>query len=317
MKMVKIVFMGTPDFSVPILNRLLTDGYKVIGVVTQPDRPVGRKKTMTPPPVKIAAERHGIPVFQPEKLRDEASLQAILNLQPDLVITAAYGQILPKKLLDAPTYGCINVHASLLPELRGGAPIHYALIQGKEKTGITIMYMAEKLDAGDILAQTVVSIDERDTVGTLHDKLSDAGADLLSDTLPKLLNGEITPIKQNDHEATFAPNIKHEQEKIDWHKTGEEIYNQIRGLNPWPVAYTTLDGKPIKIWWGEKQALPKTERPGTIVAVEKDGFIVATGNSTAIKITELQPAGKKRMPAAQFLLGKPDLERSILGVEDE
>ncbi|MCM3053574.1 methionyl-tRNA formyltransferase [Caldifermentibacillus hisashii] len=315
--MVKVVFMGTPDFSVPILNRLLTDGYEVIGVVTQPDRPVGRKKTMTPPPVKIAAEQHGIPVFQPEKLRDEASLQAILNLNPDLVITAAYGQILPKKLLDAPTYGCINVHASLLPELRGGAPIHYAIIQGKEKTGITIMYMAEKLDAGDILAQTVVPIAERDTVGTLHNKLSEAGADLLSDTLPKLLNGEITPIKQDDREATFAPNIKHEQEKIDWHKTGEEIYNHIRGLNPWPVAYTTLDGKPIKIWWGEKQPLPKIEQPGTIVAVEKDGFIVATGNSTAIKITELQPAGKKRMPAAQFLLGKPDLERSILGVEDE
>lgn len=309
--------MGTPDFSVPILNRLLTDGYEVIGVVTQPDRPVGRKKTMTPPPVKIAAEQHGIPVFQPEKLRDEASLQAILNLNPDLVITAAYGQILPKKLLDAPTYGCINVHASLLPELRGGAPIHYAIIQGKEKTGITIMYMAEKLDAGDILAQTVVPIAERDTVGTLHDKLSEAGADLLSDTLPKLLNGEITPIKQDDREATFAPNIKHEQEKIDWHKTGEEIYNHIRGLNPWPVAYTTLDGKPIKIWWGEKQPHPNIEQPGTIVAVEKDGFIVATGNSTAIKITELQPAGKKRMPAAQFLLGKPDLERSILGVEDE
>lgn len=309
--------MGTPDFSVPILNRLLTDGYEVIGVVTQPDRPVGRKKTMTPPPVKIAAEQHGIPVFQPEKLRDEASLQAILNLNPDLVITAAYGQILPKKLLDAPTYGCINVHASLLPELRGGAPIHYAIIQGKEKTGITIMYMAEKLDAGDILAQTVVPIAERDTVGTLHDKLSEAGADLLSDTLPKLLNGEITPIKQDDREATFAPNIKHEQEKIDWHKTGEEIYNHIRGLNPWPVAYTTLDGKPIKIWWGEKQPHPNIEQPGTIVAVEKDGFIVATGNSTAIKITELQPAGKKRMPAAQFLLGKPDLERRILGVEDE
>lgn len=309
--------MGTPDFSVPILNRLLTDGYEVIGVVTQPDRPVGRKKTMTPPPVKIAAEQHGIPVFQPEKLRDEASLQAILNLYPDLVITAAYGQILPKKLLDAPTYGCINVHASLLPELRGGAPIHYAIIQGKEKTGITIMYMAEKLDAGDILAQTVVPIAERDTVGTLHDKLSEAGADLLSDTLPKLLNGEITPIKQDDREATFAPNIKHEQEKIDWHKTGEEIYNHIRGLNPWPVAYTTLDGKPIKIWWGEKQPHPNIEQPGTIVAVEKDGFIVATGNSTAIKITELQPAGKKRMPAAQFLLGKPDLERRILGVEDE
>lgn len=315
--MTRIVFMGTPDFSVPILKQLLMENYNVVGVVTQPDRPVGRKRIITPPPVKIEALKHNIPVFQPEKLRDESSLQEILQLQPDLIITAAYGQILPKKLLDVPKFGCINVHASLLPELRGGAPIHYAIIQGKDKTGITIMYMAEKLDAGDILTQTVVSIDERDTVGTLHDKLSAAGAKLLSETLPKLLKGEIIPIKQNDEEATFASNIKHEQEKIDWNKSGEEIYNQIRGLNPWPVAFTMLEGKTVKIWWGEKVPLSVKDIPGKIVSIEKDGFVVATGNTTAIKITELQPAGKKRMTAEQFLRGNHQLQGKVLGVKND
>mgnify|MGYP001156486666 FL=1 len=189
-KDLKIVFMGTPDFAVPVLKQLISDGYEVVAVVTQPDRPVGRKKILTPPPVKVAAEQHGIPVLQPEKLRDSEELEQIIKLEPDLIVTAAYGQILPKKLLDAPKYGCINVHASLLPELRGGAPIHYAILQGKEKTGVTIMYMVEKLDAGDILTQVEVPISETDTVGTLHDKLSEAGAKLLSETLPKLLRGE-------------------------------------------------------------------------------------------------------------------------------
>jgi methionyl-tRNA formyltransferase len=301
--MVRIVFMGTPDFSVPVLRQIIEDGYEVVGVVTQPDRPVGRKKVMTPPPVKIEAEKHGIPVLQPLKIREQAEYEKVLSLQPDLIVTAAFGQILPKEILEAPKYGCINVHASLLPELRGGAPIHYSIIQGKEKTGITIMYMVEKLDAGDILAQVEVPITERETVGTLHDKLSEAGAKLLSDTLPLLLEGKLTPIQQDDEKATFAYNIKREQEKIDWTKTGEEIYNHIRGLHPWPVAYTTLNGQVVKVWWGEKVPVPVEHEPGTIVALEEDGFIVATGNKTAIKITDLQPAGKKRMTGAQFLRG--------------
>lgn len=312
--MTKIIFMGTPDFSVPILQQIIKDGYDVIGVVTQPDRPVGRKRIITPPPIKVEAEKHGIPIFQPEKLKNKNSVQEILNLNPDLIVTAAYGQILPKELLDAPKYGCINVHASLLPELRGGAPIHYAIIEGKKQTGITIMYMVEKLDAGDILTQTVVSIDEQDTVGTLHDKLSVAGAKLLSNTLPRLFKGEISPVKQNDEEATFASNIKHDQEKIDWNNRGEDIYNQIRGLNPWPVAHTTLEGKTLKIWWGEKIFDHRTnDNPGTIIAIEKDGFIVCTGDTTVIKITELQPAGKKRMFAEQFLQGNHDLLGKRLG----
>lgn len=301
--MTKIVFMGTPDFSVPVLQQIIKDGYEVIGVVTQPDRPVGRKKVLTPPPVKVEAEKQGIPVFQPERIRQPEELKMILNLNPDLVVTAAFGQILPKELLEAPKYGCINVHASFLPELRGGAPIHYSILQGKEKTGITIMYMAEKLDAGDILTQVEVLISETDTVGTLHDKLSQAGSKLLAETLPKLLKGELVPIKQKDDEATFAANIKREQEKIDWKKTGEEIYNHIRGLNPWPVAYSTLDGKVIKIWWSEKVKNTTDEVPGTIIRLENDGLIVSTGNDTAIKILELQPSGKKRMTAEHFLRG--------------
>jgi methionyl-tRNA formyltransferase len=301
--MTKIVFMGTPDFSVPVLKQIIGDGYEVIGVVTQPDRPVGRKKVLTPPPVKVEAEKQGIPVYQPEKIRQPEELEKVLALKPDLVVTAAFGQILPKELLDAPKFGCINVHASLLPELRGGAPIHYSILQGKEKTGITIMYMAEKLDAGDILTQVEVPITETDTVGTLHDKLSEAGSNLLSETLPKLLNGELNPIRQNEEEATFAYNIKREQEKIDWSKTGEEIYNHIRGLNPWPVAYTTFDGKVVKIWNSEKVKSAERKEPGTIIRLEEDGIVVAAGNETAIKITELQPSGKKKMPAEQFLRG--------------
>lgn len=301
--MTKIVFMGTPDFSVPVLRRLIDDGYNVIAAVTQPDRPVGRKRVLTPPPVKAEALKHDIPVYQPEKIRQQEELDKILALEPDLIVTAAFGQILPKQLLEAPKYGCINVHASLLPELRGGAPIHYAIIQGKEKTGISIMYMVEKLDAGDILTQIEVPVTETDTVGTLHDKMSTAGADLLSETIPKLLKGELTPVPQNDEEATFAWNIKREQEKIDWTKPGDQIYNHIRGMNPWPVAYTTLNDTVMKVWGSEKVALSGAHEPGTIVKLEEDGFIVAAGDGSGIKITELQPAGKKKMDAKQFLLG--------------
>jgi methionyl-tRNA formyltransferase len=301
--MTKIVFMGTPDFSVPVLQKLIHDGYEVIAVVTQPDRPVGRKKVLTPPPVKVEAVKQGIPVFQPEKIRQKDELEKILSLNPDLVVTAAFGQILPKELLEAPKFGCINVHASLLPALRGGAPIHYAIINGHQKTGITIMYMAEKLDAGDILTQVEVPIEENDNVGTLHDKLSKAGAKLLSETVPQLLNGELTPIKQNDEEATFAWNIKREQEKIDWSKAGAEIYNHIRGMNPWPVAYSTLNGSVLKIWKTEKLTVSVVAEPGTIISIEDDGFVVASGDKTGIKVTELQPAGKKRMDAGQYLRG--------------
>lgn len=300
--MTKIVFMGTPDFSVPVLQSLLNAEYEVIAVVTQPDRPVGRKRVMTPPPVKAEAMKQGIPVYQPEKIRNQEDLDEILALNPDLIVTAAFGQILPNELLEAPKHGCINVHASLLPELRGGAPIHYSIIQGKKKTGVTIMYMVEKLDAGDMISQVEVEIEDKDHVGTLHDKLSAAGSKLLIDTLPDLLSGKLTPKKQDDSKATFARNIKREQEKIDWTKSGEEIYNHIRGMHPWPVAYTTMDGTVMKIWWGEKVNSPAST-PGKIIALHKDGFVVSTGNGTAIKITDMQPSGKKRMSAVDYLRG--------------
>lgn len=301
--MTRIVFMGTPDFSVPILKRIIADGFEVVGVVTQPDRPVGRKKVLTPPPVKVEALKHDIPIFQPEKIREQSEVEKILALKPDLIVTAAFGQILPKDLLEAPPHKCINVHASLLPELRGGAPIHYAIMQGKKKTGVTIMYMVEKLDAGDILTSVEVPIAEEDNVGTLFEKLSIAGAKLLSDTLPQLLSGKLTPTPQDESAATFASNIKREQERIDWTKTGEEIYNHIRGLNPWPVAFTTMDGQTLKVWRAEKVHGSAIEAPGTIVKIDDDGLTISTGNETAIKIVELQPAGKTKMTGEQFVRG--------------
>jgi len=301
--MTKIVFMGTPDFSVPVLRRIIEDGYEVVGVVTQPDRPVGRKRVLTPPPVKVEALKHNIPVLQPEKIRLKEETDQVLALNPDLIVTAAFGQILPKEILESPKFGCINVHASLLPELRGGAPIHYSIIQGKSETGVTIMYMVEKLDAGDMLARVVVPIEEKDHVGSLHDKLSIAGADLLSETVPALLKGEITPEKQDESKVTFAWNIKREEERIDWSKSGEEIYNHVRGLHPWPVAYTTLNGEVLKVWWSEKVEGHQNLNPGEIIEVQNDGIVVATGNQTAIKITDLQPSGKKRMEAKQYING--------------
>jgi methionyl-tRNA formyltransferase len=300
--MTKIVFMGTPKFSVQVLDKLIEDGYDVLVAVTQPDRPVGRKKVMTPPPVKEAAMAHNLPVLQPEKLSKSDELQQIIDMKPDLVVTAAYGQLLPNELLDAPKYGCINVHASLLPELRGGAPIHYSLLQGKKETGITIMYMAEKLDAGDIISQSAIQIDEADHTGTLHDKLSKVGAELLSETIPTILSGTSSRTPQDEANATFAPNIRRTDEKIDWNRSGEELYNQVRGLHPWPVAYTMLDGAVVKVWKVEKVTGSSSE-PGVVTAIEEDGFIVSTGSNTALKIIELQPAGKNRMSARDYLRG--------------
>jgi methionyl-tRNA formyltransferase len=297
----RVIFMGTPDFAVPVLQQVIQDGYDVVAVVTQPDRPKGRKRVLSPPPVKVEALKHGIPVLQPEKIKNE--YDEVLEYKPDLIITAAFGQILPPVVLEAPKYGCINVHASLLPELRGGAPIHYSIIQGKKETGVTIMYMVKALDAGDMLSQVRVPITDRDHVGSLHDKLSVAGSQLLSETLPKLFNDEIKAEAQNHDNATYAYNIKREQEEIDWEKPNDEIYNHIRGLHPWPVASTKWQGKNMKIWWGEKANKTYDKTPGTVVEVEEDGFIVVCGNSEGIKVTDLQLAGKKRMNSQSFLRG--------------
>jgi methionyl-tRNA formyltransferase len=300
---VRIVFMGTPDFAVPCLQKLVEEKYEVVAVVTQPDRPKGRKKELAAPPVKEAALALGLPVLQPEKLKVDG-VQDILAYQPDLIVTAAFGQILPKELIDYPKYGCINVHASLLPAYRGGAPIHKSIIDGQKETGVTIMYMVEKLDAGDILSQVRVPIEENDNVGTMHDKLSQAGSKLLLETIPKLINGEIKPIPQDESLVTYAWNIKREDERLDWNKNARELFNQVRGLNPWPVAYTTLDGQVMKVW--EASVLTEegtgSKPPGTILAVAPEGIDVQTGQGV-LRLTRIQPAGKKAMAVADYVRG--------------
>lgn len=304
--MKRIIFMGTPDFAVPVLDALIEASYEVVLVVSQPDRPKGRKRELTAPPVKDAALKYNIPVFQPEKLANE--YETLLTYEADMIVTAAYGQLLPKALLEYPPFGCINVHASLLPELRGGAPIHYAILEGKTETGISIMYMAEKLDAGDIISQEKVTIGKTDHVGIMHDRLSEVGANLLIETLPNIFARTNKRIVQNEAKVSFAPNISREQEQINWNNPHDQVYNQIRGLHPWPVAYTVFAGSRMKIWWGEPtDEIFTGKKPGEIVAVEGEtAFIVACGNEKGVRIIEVQPAGKKRMAVSEFLRGNPE-----------
>lgn len=301
--MTSIVFMGTPAFSAPILRMLVEEGYQVVAVVTQPDRPVGRKKVLTAPPVKEEALKLGLPVIQPTKLKGSEELQQIIALNADLIVTAAFGQLLPKELLDAPALGCINVHASLLPAYRGGAPIHQAIIDGQDKTGVTIMYMEEKLDAGDIIAQSEIGIEHADDTGLLFDKLSKVGSDLLKETLPAIIAKTNDRVKQDESFVTFARNISREQERLDWNKSALQLHNQIRGLHPWPVAYTTLEDQTVKIWKADTIQVNTKEQPGTVVKIESDYFVIQTGFEEAIRINELQPSGKKKMSAEDYLRG--------------
>ncbi|MCS4486213.1 methionyl-tRNA formyltransferase [Staphylococcus americanisciuri] len=308
--MSKIIFMGTPDFSTKVLEMLI-DTEEVVAVVTQPDRPVGRKRILTPPPVKKVALAHNIPVYQPEKLSGSEELATLMTLPCDLIVTAAFGQLLPDKLLNYPTYGAVNVHASLLPKYRGGAPIHQAIIDGEEETGVTIMYMVKQLDAGDIISQRAIPITDSDNVGTMHDKLSDLGTTLLRETLPSILDGSNTRTPQDATQATFASNIQREDECIDWTQDARSIFNHIRGLAPWPVAYTKLDNKVMKLY--SAQIIPdKQGTPGTIIETTKKQMIVATGSNDAIALTEIQLAGKKRMPVANFLSG---VQETLVGKE--
>lgn len=296
----RIVFMGTPDFSVPVLEGLI-ENYKVIGVVTQPDKEVGRKHEIKFSPVKETAIKHQIPVFQPKSIKKE--YQEIVNLKPDLIVTCAYGQMIPKILLDCPQYHAINVHASLLPKLRGGAPIHKAIINNYTRTGITIMYMVEKMDAGDILAQKETIIKNEDTAGSLHDRLSIMGRELLLETIPDLIEGKITPIPQNEEEVTYAWNITREEEKIDFTKRTIDIYNQIRGLNPCPGAYAILEGKIVKIYASRiSESFFTTKKDGEIGKIYEDGIGVSTRDGEII-ITELQWEGKKKVKVKEFFHG--------------
>lgn len=301
--MTKIVFMGTPAFSVPILEGLLENGYEIQAVVTQPDRPVGRKKIMTPPPVKEAAVKHELLVLQPEKISGSPEMEKIAELQPDLIVTAAFGQFLPEKLLQVPKHGAINVHASLLPKYRGGAPVHYAIIEGEQETGVTIMEMIKKMDAGGIFAQESLPITKQDDVGTMFDKLSVLGQELLLKTLPQILSGAIQPTPQDEDKVTFSPNITREQEAIDWQKTAEAVDNQVRGMRPWPIAFTTYENIRWKLW--ETTVVEELTQavPGTIIRKDKKRLWIACGEGTVLAINELQPAGKGKQSISAFLNG--------------
>lgn len=291
--------MGTPDFSVPVLEGLIKET-NVILVVTQPDKKVGRKGILTASPVKQLATLNNIKVLQPEKIRNE--YEEIIALKPDMIITCAYGQIIPKAILDCPKYGCINVHASLLPKLRGGAPIHHAIIDGYSKTGITIMYMDEKMDSGDIITQEEIIISDSDTTETLHDKLSLIGKNLLLKTIPNIINQTITRTKQDEDEVTFGFNINKEDEIINFSKTTREVFNQVRGLNSWPVGYTMFDGKRMKIYETEISKTNSNLSPGQITAIYEDGIGVKTLDGEIILKT-IQLEGKNKMPVKLFLNG--------------
>lgn len=316
----KIVFMGTPKFAVPVLEMLI-ENYGVDLVITQPDKKVGRKKVLTPPPVKVVALENNIKVLQPEKIStDEETYNTLKELNPDIIITAAYGQLVPEKILEIPKHKCINVHGSLLPKLRGGAPIQYSILENHKKTGITIMYMVKKLDAGDMISKVEVDILDSDNYESLHDKLSVAGRDLLNETLPKIFSGDIAPEKQDDEQATFARNILREDEKIDWNTSAREVFNKVRALDPTPGAFTYLEGNVLKIWASEVVELEEQSsysKVGTIIKQDKKNIYVLCGKGTVLKVQELQVSGKKRMPVVNFLSNKKDYVGTILGEENE
>lgn len=305
----KIIFMGTPEFAVPSLNALIESGEEVVAVITQPDKPKGRGLEILPPPTKILAEKHSIPVLQPAKIKTEEFFNEIKKFNPDLICVAAYGKILPKNLLDLPPYGCINVHASLLPKYRGAAPINWAIIRGEKVTGITTMKMDEGMDTGDMLLKEEVPIDDEDTGGTLSEKLSEIGARLLIETIRLLKEGKLNPIPQDHSQATYAPMLKKEDGKIDWGKPAEEIRNLIRGALPWPGAYTSLQGKILKIY---KACLAEGEgKPGEVIKSQSGILRIATGSS-ALDLLEIQIEGGKKLEAEAFLRGRRIKEGTIL-----
>ncbi|HEQ7717845.1 TPA: methionyl-tRNA formyltransferase [Streptococcus pyogenes] len=298
--MIKLLFMGTPQFSTTVLKGLLDNpAYEILGVVTQPDRAVGRKKDIKVTPVKQLALEHGISIYQPEKLSGSQELIEIMGLGADGIITAAFGQFLPTILLDSVSFA-INVHASLLPKYRGGAPIHYAIMNGDKEAGVTIMEMIKEMDAGDMVAKASTPILETDNVGTLFEKLAIIGRDLLLDSLPAYLSGELKPIPQDHSQATFSPNISPEQEKLDWTMFNQEVFNHIRGMNPWPVAHTFLEGQRLKIY--EAQLAEGEGLPGQVIVKTKKSLVIATGQG-ALSLIVVQPAGKPKMSIIDFLNG--------------
>ena len=300
----KIVFMGTPDFAVPSLHALTEAGYAVAAVVTQPDKPKGRGKTLLPTPVKEEAVMHDIPVYQPEKVRNNPEFLEILKeINPDIIVVAAYGQIIPKEILKLPKFGCINIHASLLPKYRGAAPIQQAVIDGEKVSGVTIQQMGEGLDTGDMISKIVIPISPTETGGSLFGKLAQAGADLLIKTLPSIEQGTAEFEKQPEESPTpYAAMITKQMGLINFGKSAEELERLVRGLNPWPSAYTRLDGKTLKIWRANVLPDEKKAAPGCIIKAEKGSFLVQTGDGV-LELLEVQLEGKKRMTTDAFLNG--------------
>ncbi|WP_027398249.1 methionyl-tRNA formyltransferase [Anaerovorax odorimutans] len=308
----KVIYMGTPEFAVPALEQLYNNGYEIPIVVTQPDKARDRGKKIQFPAVKQKALELGIRVLQPEKVKgDTAFISQIKEFEPDLIVVAAYGKILPKSILDIPKYGCVNIHASLLPKYRGAAPIHWSIIEGEEETGVTLMYMEEGLDTGDMIASSKTKIDKK-TTSVLHDELAEMGARLLIDTIPSIENGTAKRIKQDDSKSTYAPMIFKKDGIIDYSKNPIEIERLVRGLNSWPGAYTIYNDKTMKIWEAEAKEKESSEKDGTILNVSDKGIEVAAGGKILL-IKKIQMPGKKSMPVADYLKGNKIDIKTILG----
>lgn len=301
----RILFMGTPDFAVPSLDALYRAGHIICGVLTQPDKPKNRGMKLHFSPVKEFSIAHDIPVYQPTKLRDGTALTWIQSKNPDLIVVAAYGRILPRELLDVPRFGCINVHSSLLPKYRGSAPINWSILHGDKETGVTIMHMAEELDAGDIIAQTVTPIQPDENAQELYKRLANIGAELLVQTVKQLEEGTANRVAQDMEAVTFAPMLSRDLSPMDWQRTAQELHDQVRGLIPWPMATMELDGVRCKVWESSVCGETTQKPAGTVLQANKKGLKLACGDGTVLEIKELQPDGKKRMSAAAFLMGHP------------
>lgn len=311
----KVLFMGTPDFAVGTLEELVKSRHEIAGVVTQPDKPKGRGKAMQFPPVKEVAVRENIPVYQPRRVRDPEFIKILKEINPDVIVVVAFGQIIPQEIIDLPKYGCINVHGSLLPKYRGAAPIQWAVIDGEKESGVTTMQMDAGLDTGDMLLKTVVPLEKEETGGSLFEKLSKAGADLLLETLEKLEEGSIVAEKQGESPTPYAKMLTKEMGDLDWNKEAVSLEQLIRGLNPWPSAYTHLNGKTLKIWSAQVEERDTEEKPGTVVEVNKKELKVQTGKGI-LSLKEVQIEGKKRMEIDAFLRGNTVKEGTVLGLTE-
>ncbi|MGI6491578.1 MAG: methionyl-tRNA formyltransferase [Peptococcaceae bacterium] len=308
----RVLYMGTPDFAVPTLQGMIEAGHEVVAVITQPDRPRGRGKKKTAPPVKIAAQALNIPVLQPENVKAPEFIETLKQLAPEIIVVAAYGRILPPAILNLPEYGCINVHASLLPKYRGAAPLHWSVINGEKETGITIMRMDEGMDTGAIILQEAMPILEGDNVGTVHDRMAALGARLLLKALSLTDKGALAGTPQTG-EPSYAPMLKAEDEIINWERAAVDLYNQIRGMDPWPGARTTLGGKVLKLWRAEViNEGPVAQLPGQVLATGREGITVATGQGLLL-LKDIQLQGARRMSAADFIRGNPINVGTVLG----